>query len=167
MSTITVVPAKPEEKTLVANLLQLYLHDFSEVEALEINEEGVFDYRAFESFWNQPDHYIFIARYENRAVGFAFVQRGFHHEKKDRHDEQLIDMVEFFVLRRYRRKGVGYAMALHCFHTFPGKWQVRTDEANPGGAAFWKRVITDFSKHRFEAFHPIAFPGTTYYFESP
>ena len=93
MSTITVVPAKPEEKNLVANLLQLYLHDFSEIEALETNEEGLFDYRDFESFWNQPDHYIFIARYENRAVGFAFVQRGFYHEKDDRHDEELIDMV--------------------------------------------------------------------------
>jgi predicted acetyltransferase len=167
MSTINIVPARREEKNLVANLLQLYLHDFSEVEALETNAEGRFDYREFESFWGEPDHHVFLARYETRVVGFAFVQEGFYHEKDDKPDTQLIDMVEFFVLRRYRRKGVGYAMALHCFQTFPGRWQVRTDENNPGAVKFWERVIADFSQNRYETFHPVRFPGVTYYFESP
>jgi predicted acetyltransferase len=166
MPTITILPAQPEERKLVANLLQLYLHDFSEIEALETDEEGLFTWNGFDDFWTQPDHYVFLARYENKVVGFAFIQRGFHNEKADRHDEQLTDMVEFFVLRRYRRKEIGYAMALHCFGAFRGRWQVRVAENNPGAVKFWQKVVSDFSKNRFEVFRPKEFPEIIYYFES-
>ena len=91
MSFITVLPVGPEERDLVANLLQLYLHDFSQIEPLETNEEGLFDYQGFEAFWSEPNHHVFLARDENRVVGFAFVQRGFRHEMDNRLDEKLID----------------------------------------------------------------------------
>lgn len=167
MSSITVLPAQPEERQLVTNLLQFYLHDFSEMEALETNEEGLFTWEGFDDFWTQPEHYIFLARCENRVVGFAFIKRGSHHEKADRYDELLIDMVEFFVLRRYRRQAVGYAMALHCFSAFPGRWQVRVVANNPGAIQFWQKAVADFSKDRFEVFHLEKFPEVIYYFESP
>jgi hypothetical protein len=51
MSTITILLAQPEERKLVANLLQLYLHDFSEIEALETDEEGLFTWDGFDAFW--------------------------------------------------------------------------------------------------------------------
>lgn len=167
MSSITVLPAQPEEKKLVTNLLQLYLHDFSEMEALETNEEGLFTWDGFDNFWTQPNHHIFLVRCENRVVGFAFIKRGAHHEKTNQYDEQLTDMVEFFVLRRYRRQAVGHAMALHCFSAFPGRWQVRVVANNPGAIQFWQKAVAGFSKNKFEVFHLETPPEVVYYFESP
>jgi predicted acetyltransferase len=51
------------------------------------------------------------------------------------------DMVEFFVLRRYRRCGVGGQAARALFARFPGEWQVRQIATNQPATAFWRRAI--------------------------
>lgn len=112
-------------------MVQLYLHDFSEFGPFELNAEGLFSYPDLDKFWMEPRCYAFLARCDNRLAGFALVQRGFDHVKLARRDEQLIDMVDFFVLRRYRRREVSRTMAETCFRAARGLWQVRTDDFIP------------------------------------
>jgi predicted acetyltransferase len=50
-------------------------------------------------------------------------------------------MSEFFVMRKYRRGGVGTALAREVFARFPGEWQVRQMTSNPAATAFWRRAI--------------------------
>jgi predicted acetyltransferase len=50
-------------------------------------------------------------------------------------------MAEFFVMRKYRRLGIGRKAALALLTQFPGPWQVRQQLTNPTATAFWRTVI--------------------------
>jgi hypothetical protein len=41
---IEVIPARPEQEPILANLLELYAHDFSEFRKLELGCDGRFGY---------------------------------------------------------------------------------------------------------------------------
>jgi predicted acetyltransferase len=59
-------------------------------------------------------------------------------------------MAEFFVLRRYRRQGVGERAARAAFGRFPGPWEVRERAGNDAAIAFWRRVIHRHTAGRFQ-----------------
>jgi predicted acetyltransferase len=50
-------------------------------------------------------------------------------------------MSEFFVMRKYRRGGVGREAARLVFALFPGAWQVRQLHGNDAATAFWRAVV--------------------------
>jgi predicted acetyltransferase len=59
-------------------------------------------------------------------------------------------MDQFFVLRRYRRHGVGEQAARFLFDRFAGRWEVREQPGNDGATAFWRRVIGQYTGDSFE-----------------
>ena len=127
---VEVVAAALADKNVVRNLLELYLHDFSEMTASDVDEHGRFGYRYLDHYWTEPGRHPFLIRADGRLAGFALVRSGAPH-----------DMAEFFVLRKYRRHGVGLLAARALFAMFPGEWQVREMTANAGAIAFWRRAI--------------------------
>ena len=147
--SIEITRASKADKIIIRNLTELYLHDFSEFEKKEVNEHGLFDYDDLDLFWLEKNRYPFLARYEGKIAGFALVKQGFYHEKNEQYDDTLIDMVDFFVMRRYRRKGIGQVMARHSFEAVRGQWQLRTDEPNVAAFAFWRNIITEFTGGSF------------------
>ena len=46
-------------------------------------------------------------------------------------------MAEFFVLRKYRRCGIGSHVALEVWKRFPGQWEVRVIESHISALPFW------------------------------
>ena len=59
------------------------------------------------------------------------------------------DVAEFFVLRKYRRIGVGRRAARLLFDQFPGQWEVRQLPANTAATAFWVNMISTLTGGRF------------------
>ena len=127
---VEVVAAALADKSVLRNLLELYLHDFSELTGADVDEHGLFGYRFLDNYWSEPDRHPFFIRADGRLAGFALVRSGTPH-----------DMAEFFVLRKYRRNGVGLLAARALFAAFPGEWQVREMSGNAGATAFWRRAI--------------------------
>jgi predicted acetyltransferase len=84
-------------------------------------------------------------RADAHLAGFALV----HHRSKLSDAEDVWDMAEFFVLRRYRRLGVGMKAAHQAFAMHPGKWEVRQRETNVAATAFWRRAIGAFTGGAF------------------
>ncbi len=143
MSENTVValePATPADAALLANLVQLYLHDMSEVfPEIELGADGRCDY-PLDRYWQAPERYFpFLLRCEGRLAGFAFAQRG--SPMSDEPD--VLDVAEFFVLRRYRRARVGRAAALALFRAMPGRWLVRCALNNRTALPFWRSVTSE------------------------
>jgi predicted acetyltransferase len=130
MSTVEVQPASVDEQDALQHLLELYAHDFSELTAADVGADGLFGWRNLGAWWTEPDRHPFLFRVYGRLAGFALVQSGAPH-----------DMAEFFVMRKYRRSGVGVDAARAVFAKFPGEWQVREVKANVGAVAFWRRAI--------------------------
>ena len=164
--SIEITRASKADKIIIRNLTELYFHDFSEFEKKEVNEHGLFDYDDLDLFWLEQNRHAFLARYQGKIAGFALIKQGFYHERNEQYDENLVDIVDFFVMRRYRRNGVGRVMARYCFEAVRGNWQVRTDEPNVAAFAFWRSVIAQFTGDQYETFDFTDSPGVAYYFES-
>src|ERR1700683_5745463 len=73
---IEVIPAAPEQEPTVANLLELYAHDFSEFHDLEIGADGRFGYPSLPLYWSEPGRYPFLFKMDGTLAGVGFVERG-------------------------------------------------------------------------------------------
>jgi predicted acetyltransferase len=131
------VPAELQHLPLLANLFQLYVHDFSELVAVHVAEDGRFPVASLESYWQEAWRHPFLVRVDGHWAGFAFV----HQRSRLTEDRETWDMAEFFVMRGFRRAGVGARAAVELFERFPGRWEVRERHANTAATAFWRKVI--------------------------
>ena len=135
MQNIEVRAAAAEEESILANLVELYAHDFSEFLDIEINPDGRYGYAQLPLYWREPNRHPLLVRVDGNLAGFVLLKG----------DENAWDMAEFFVVRRYRRRGIGSAIAHEVWRQFPGRWAVRVMESNQSAQQFWERVIRAFA----------------------
>jgi predicted acetyltransferase len=132
-----VVEAKDEAYRLVLrHLFELYVYDFSEYTGADVHASGSYDV-VERDYWNDAFPHRYVAMVDGRIAGFALVRRGSPIDD----DAAASWMEEFFVLRKYRRRGVGAALARDVFARFPGRWQVAVLRNNLPAQSFWRRTI--------------------------
>ena len=138
--------ATSHDGDLLANLLELYMHDLSEIFSIEIGADGRFGYDKLPLYWSEPDRrFAFLIKYRDRVSGFALVTRG--SPASDNPDD--LDLAEFFVLRSKRRAGVGGRAAALLWSRLRGQWVVRVAETNRAGLPFWEATVRDYTKGAF------------------
>jgi predicted acetyltransferase len=143
---VTIEQATQADAGLLANLLELYVHDLSEAFSIELGPDGRFGYPKLPLYWSEPDkRFPFLIRAGGKTVGFAFVTRG----SPATDERDVLDVAEFFVLRRHRRSGCGRRAAGLLFDRFPGRWIVRVSEGNGGALPFWESVISAYTQGQF------------------
>jgi len=147
-----VIPAAPEHAPILANLLELYAHDFSEFHNLDIGEDGRFGYPSLPLYWSDPDRHPFLLRIEGKWAGLVLVKKGSEVSGSFGKDA-VWDMAEFFVVRGCRRRGIGTQAAHEVWRRFPGMWEVRVMQANVSAQQFWAGAISIFTG---EAVQPVA-----------
>lgn len=138
--TVEVTPATKEEQPVLANLYQLYIHDFTDFVELPLRNDGRFDYDPLPPYWSEPGRFPFIVRVDAKLAGFALVKRGSDFSGKT----EVWDMADFFVVRGVRGKGVGYSVAKTIWQQFPGLWEVRVITTNVPAQRFWTKAISRF-----------------------
>lgn len=142
VSTVTLVRATRADSELLTNLLELYIHDLSEAFEVEISEDGRFGYPALPLYWSDPENrFAFVVKAADRTVGFILVTVGSPMSPAP----HVYDIAEFFILRAYRRGGVGKRAAILLWNRFRGRWIVRAAEDNPAAVSFWRKTIADYS----------------------
>jgi predicted acetyltransferase len=143
LEKVHVDAARPSESLLLSNLLELYMHDLSALfPAITLGPDGRFGYPRLPLYWSEPARrYPFLIRDGEQIVGFALVTRG----SPAASDPEVFDVAEFFVLRRFRRSGVGRSAAVQLWRSMPGTWVVRVLLANAGALAFWSGAIAHFA----------------------
>ena len=139
---VEVAPAAADEAPILANLLELYAHDLSDVFDLSLQPTGRFGYPALARYWRDEGRFPFLVRVGGELAGCALVARG----SPLRDDPAVWDVAEFFIARRYRRRGVGAAAAAALWQRFPGTWEVRVLERNAPAQAFWRAAIGAFTR---------------------
>jgi len=142
---VALISAGHDDAPVLSRLIQLYVYDFSEILKLEIRDDGLFDFGKPEGYWNAPRYSPFLIRAGSHLAGFAIVDS----QSRLTH-EPLWDVNQFFVLRRYRRAGVGSSAAVALFDRFPGRWEVRAAQQNEVAQAFWRDVIRRYTGGCFE-----------------
>lgn len=164
---ITLQRATRGDAELLANLLELYIHDVCDVfPSVELGASGRFGYTQLPLYWSEPERrFAYVIRHDERIAGFALAKRG----SPVTPDPNVLDVAEFFVLRKFRRLGVGRAAARLLWQALPGAWTVRVAERNGRALAFWSRVVADSTCSTSSAWSPPDGLGSwrVFSFESP
>jgi predicted acetyltransferase len=139
-------PIDAQREAVLRHLVDLYVYDFSEMLGLDVGEDGRFPFRDLSVYFSEDWRHAFFIRVGGKLAGFVLV----HTRSRLTDDLNVNDMAEFFVLRRYRRQGVGERAAVAVFERFPGVWEVRERASNTGAVAFWRRVIARYTNGAFQ-----------------
>ncbi|MGO9437860.1 MAG: GNAT family N-acetyltransferase [Terracidiphilus sp.] len=137
LPNLEVLRATAEERPILENLLELYIHDFSEFHSVDLGPDGKFGYPDLPLYWIEPERHPFLARIDGDLAGFALVRKVAPIYGK----KAVWDMAEFFVLRGMRRRAIGTHLAQAVWAMFPGAWQVRVMQSNQRAQIFWANAI--------------------------
>ncbi len=144
---VEVIPAPAEQAPVLANLFELYAHDFSDFVELEIGPDGRFGSETLSPYWKEAGRHPFLIRVSGHLAGFALVTEG----SRISGAADVRDMAEFFIVRGRRRLGVGLKAALAIWKMFPGKWEIRVMDRNRGAKEFWAGAIANLIGHSIES----------------
>lgn len=138
---VTIDPARADESDGMAQLMQLYLHDFSQFAPLdslhgEIGRDGRFAYPNLASYWSDSRREALLIRASGRLAGFVLVNDW---SATGRPVDFAI--AEFFVARKYRRHGVGTEAARQLLRSRLGTWEVPVAVYNQPALAFWSAAL--------------------------
>lgn len=135
-----------EQKTVLSNLLELYIYDFTEFGPYDVGSDGLYGYKNLDSYWTEEGRHPFLFYVDGKIAGFVLIRRYF----VDTLDDYTYSIAEFFVMKKYRGQGVGKKVAFHMFHMFPGLWEVAQMNNNITAQIFWRSVINEFTQGNFE-----------------
>jgi predicted acetyltransferase len=134
---LKVTAALSSERELLQRMLELYQHDLSGIWDQDLDACGEFGY-SLDRYWREPECTPYIFRVADKAAGFALVDK----QVKVPGGEHWMD--QFFVLKKYRGKGIGRAAAAGIFALHPGHWQVGQMTENLAAQAFWRHTLGEF-----------------------
>jgi len=107
------LPAVGGPKPVVRRLLGFNAHDPSEFDGRDLGLHGEFGYPYLDHYWTEDDRHPFPIEVDGRG--------------------SPLQIAEFVVLRRFRRRGVGLAAARAVLRRLSGSWQVHVVEGNDAG----------------------------------
>jgi len=145
IQNVQLIKATIENKFILRNLLQFYRYDFSEFNQDDIQDDGLFPgYPYLEEYWNDPDHrYPYLIKCDNKFMGFVLVKYTAFEQRN------YFSIGEFFIARKYRRKGLGSAVARLVFDKHRGEWEVHQIKTNEPAQEFWNKVIDRYTEGNF------------------
>lgn len=147
-ASVEVIRAAAEQASILANLLELYAHDFSEFDDVTVGADGRFGYRSLPLYWSEPGRHPFLVWVDRTLAGLVLVKKG----SEVSGDDTVWDVAEFFVLRGYRRRRIGTQIAHQVWRQFPGQWEVRVMHSNIPARKFWAQAISSLTG---EAANPV------------
>ncbi len=142
---VDIRPVAYTDKSVLRNLMELYLYDFSEFDGVDVNGHGRYEYRYLDYYWTENSRHPYFIYSDGRLAGFALVR-----DVEGKDGEKVHHIAEFFVMRKYRHKDVGKTAAFWLFRHFRGKWQVEELESNLPAQNFWRNVIGEITQGEFQ-----------------
>jgi predicted acetyltransferase len=141
---ILIIKALDEHRQVISNLLQFYMYDFSEYTGHDVDGFGLFGfYPDLDMYWMDENRFPYIIKQDGNYIGFVFVRLVVDGERN------YFSIAEFFILRKYRRKGIGWRVAKEILDLHRGQWEIFQMESNKSAQAFWRTVILDYTMGQF------------------
>ncbi|MGD6843560.1 GNAT family N-acetyltransferase [Bacillus infantis] len=135
-----------EDKTVLSNLIQLYRYDSSEFDGRVLSQHGLYSYKYLDHQWTEDYRRPFIVKVDGEIAGFVLVILDVPGEFTKLSNEETNVISDFFILRKFRGRGIGRQVAFSIFEQFKGAWEVKQTYENKPAYAFWKKVISEFTK---------------------
>lgn len=138
---IEIVNATVQQQAILANLLELMAYEHSEQWKFDIGDNGFYGYEDLPLFWTDPNRYPYLIYVNNKIAGLVMVQKG----SPISGDKQIWDMAELFIMKKYKKQGIGTAVTQEIWTQFKGRWQVRVLVENEIASSFWLQAIKKFT----------------------
>ena len=121
-----------DEELLLLNLWQLYMHDLSEFRGSVVAVDGRYRDDRLKTYFSYQEHWAYLIKANNETAGFALIRKS--------HPDTYL-MGEFFILRKFRRFGIGRTAAQQLISAYSGKWEIPFQNENPKAARFWRQLV--------------------------
>jgi predicted acetyltransferase len=138
-----IIKASSDNKETLTNLLQFYIYDFSEFIDAHVEENGRFANYPLNDYWTEDNHFPYLIRLNGNYAGFVLVKL------IEAENKSHFSISEFFIMKKYRRAGLGKSVAKDIFHLHKGNWEVYQMEKNESAQFFWRNVINEYTIGQF------------------
>ena len=159
---LRLIEATEEHRPLLERMLQLYLHDLSEFADTEPDKFGVYCKDHALSEEGRGDLCSFLILLRGKPAGFACFRPVRSHSSEP---ARLLE--DYFVLRSYRRLGIGEEAARMLFDQIPGRWEIEIPDQNDVARSFWRQVMRRYTLRRFRELRSPSNKGIVFEFTSP
>lgn len=129
----------PEHADLIRNLYQYYAYESSDWEDEDVEVDGRFYIHEphFQRYWQEADWRAELILVDGFIAGFLLVERS------ELPGLDALELADLFVLKKYRRLGIGRAVATQVLLEGECDWLVRFFGEDEVAQAFWKAVLGD------------------------
>ncbi len=132
---------------LIANLYQFYAYESSDWEDEEVESDGRFyiHHAHLARYWQEPDWSASLILVDGFIAGFLLVERS---------ELPGIDAKEFadlFILRKYRRRGIGRALFQQLVCASGEPWVISLYRDDPLGMPFAQALLGELPSHWWRA----------------
>ena len=145
---INLEPILIEQKSVFAQMMELYSYDFSEFSDDDINEFGYYGYDYIDDYWIEEGRYPFFIRVDEKLAGFVLIRSCCEYNSLP-HPHNI---AEFFVMKKYRQKGIGRTVAIRIFDMFRGGWEISQQINNLPAQSFWGKVVAEYTNGDYNTF---------------
>ena len=146
LNALKIIEGTKDEQQIFRNLLNLYLYDLSAFEDSDCDSNGQFEYKHLDSYWIDTDRYAFLIEIDKCYAGFILINR-----YSELSTLNIRSVAEFFVLKKYRRSGIGREAATRVIRKFPGKWEIAQRFNNRPAQIFWATVVHGLVGDKFRS----------------
>lgn len=139
---ITVKKAPIKDKPLIKKLMKPYLDELNTYFHGEINRD---EYKYLNLYWEEVGRTPFLIYKDGEVCGLVLVNEYL----KLLGNKGAKAIAEFYVMEKFRNRGIGKKAAVEIFNMFPGKWEVAVAQENIPGLGFWGKVIREYTQGKF------------------
>jgi len=105
-----------------------------------LNKSGQYNYKYLDRYWIERGRYPYLFFAGKEIAGFAFVRKVKKH----------YSVAEFFVLRKFRKRGLGLRWATEIIQEHPGEWKIDFLKKNEIAEKFWRKVASNVASDSVE-----------------
>lgn len=141
---MAVVLEKVTEDGLMAlkNLCELGAYDLSELNGINVNENGTYlKNNNCKNWYEDPIYDLYFIRVDEILAGFVII--------KNMIEEDLYYLNHFFILRKFRKQYIGKEAAIMAFNLYVGNWRVSQFDWNTPAQIFWRKVVRDYTSDNY------------------
>ncbi|MHC6225056.1 GNAT family N-acetyltransferase [Pseudomonas sp. X10] len=140
--TLELIQTVPEQAGLIRNLYQFYAYESSDWEQEDVEVDGRFYIHDahMERYWQAPGWSANLLLVDGFIGGFVLV------EKSELPGLDALELADLFILKKYRRQGIGRAVAGQLLCGGQDAWLVRYYRQDEVSVAFWQAVMSDLPR---------------------
>ncbi len=144
--TVRLKRAGIEDKELLRHLWDLYSYDFSVYDYDDTQSDGRYLFYYDDGFFKSDDRSVYFIMAGEKYAGFVSVSNNCYILNQP--DDKCI--LDFFVMNKFRKGGVGKRAAYLVFDLYPTRFEVAQYDNNEVSKTFWERIISEYTGSHFE-----------------